>query len=117
MKDGKKAEEITSNRVQILSRLLADGLDAGQVRKLKAEICAETGLSERTVRRHALGSMTLLVSIPFIFLQPRQDRFFLGVQFGDDVNGWVRNPPAPCTYERFCGQSAGDSKSRRARTP
>ena len=52
MKDGKKAEDIAAKRVQMISPLLADGLDAGQIRKLKAEICARTGISERTVRRY-----------------------------------------------------------------
>ena len=52
MKDSKKAEEIAAKRVQMLSPLLAEGLDAGQIRTLKAEICAQTGISERTLRRY-----------------------------------------------------------------
>lgn len=52
MKDRKKAEEIAVKRMQWLSPLLADGLDAGKVRQLKAQICAQTGLSERTLRRY-----------------------------------------------------------------
>nr|WP_245632909.1 DDE-type integrase/transposase/recombinase [Alicyclobacillus kakegawensis] len=36
----------------MLSRLLADGLDAGRARQIRAEICAQTGLSERTIRRY-----------------------------------------------------------------
>lgn len=52
MKDEKKAEEIAANRVQMLSSLLADGLDAGQARKRRAEICTRTGMSERTLRRY-----------------------------------------------------------------
>jgi transposase InsO family protein len=52
MKDSRKAEEVAANRVQLLSRLLADGLDAGQARKIRDEICAQTGISERTLRRY-----------------------------------------------------------------
>ena len=52
MKDSRKAEEIATNRVQMLSRLLAEGLDAGKSRQIKAEICAQTGISERSIRRY-----------------------------------------------------------------
>ena len=52
MKDSKKAEEIAVNRVQLLSQLLAEGLDAGRARQIRAEICAQTGMSERTLRRY-----------------------------------------------------------------
>ena len=52
MKDSRKAEEIAAKRVQMMSPLLAEGLDAGQIRTLKAEICAQTGISERTLRRY-----------------------------------------------------------------
>ena len=52
MKDSRKAEEIAANRVQMLSRLLAQGLDAGQARQIRAEICTQTGLSERSLRRY-----------------------------------------------------------------
>ena len=52
MKDRKKAEEIATNRVQLLSRLLVDELDPGQARKIRAEICEQTGLSERTIHRY-----------------------------------------------------------------
>jgi transposase InsO family protein len=52
MRDQKKAEEIASQRVQLLSPLLAEGLDAAQARQLKASICQQTGLSERTLRRY-----------------------------------------------------------------
>jgi transposase len=52
MKDQKKAEEIASQRVQLLSPLLAEGLDAAQARQLKASICQQAGISERTLRRY-----------------------------------------------------------------
>jgi transposase InsO family protein len=52
VKDWKKAEEIAVQRFQLLSPLLAEGLDAAKLRELKAQVCKETGLSERTVRRY-----------------------------------------------------------------
>lgn len=52
MKDQKKAEEIASQRVQLLSPLLAEGLDPARVREIKMQICEQTGLSERTLRRY-----------------------------------------------------------------
>ena len=52
MKDQKKAEEIAAGRVQLLSPLLADGLDPAKARQLKVAICEQTGLSERTLRRY-----------------------------------------------------------------
>jgi transposase InsO family protein len=52
MKDQKKAEAIASGRVQLLSPLLAEGLDPAKAREMKARICEQTGLSERTLRRY-----------------------------------------------------------------
>ena len=52
MKDQRKAEEIAMNRVQLLSPLLASGLDAAKANQIKAEICAAQGISERTLRRY-----------------------------------------------------------------
>ncbi|THF72458.1 DDE-type integrase/transposase/recombinase [Cohnella fermenti] len=52
MKDQKKAEEIAVQRVQLLSPLLASGLDSAKVSQIKAEICAQHGMSERTLRRY-----------------------------------------------------------------
>jgi putative transposase len=52
MRDQKKAEEIASRRVQLLSPLLAEGLDAGKARQIKASICEQAGISERTLRRY-----------------------------------------------------------------
>ncbi len=52
MKDHKRAEEIATHRMQLLSPLLAEGLDAAQVRLIKARICEQTGVSERTIRRY-----------------------------------------------------------------
>ncbi|MDF2652092.1 MAG: transposase [Paenibacillus sp.] len=52
MKDKQKAEEIASQRVQLLSPLLAEGLDPSKAKEMKARICEQTGLSERTLRRY-----------------------------------------------------------------
>ncbi len=52
MKDHQKAEDTAAVRVQWLAPLLAPGLDAARKRVLMAEVCAQTGLSERTVRRY-----------------------------------------------------------------
>ncbi|MDW7652055.1 MAG: DDE-type integrase/transposase/recombinase [Bacillota bacterium] len=52
MRDQKKAEAIAAQRMQLLSPLLAEGLDPAKASQLKAQICAQTGLSERTVRRY-----------------------------------------------------------------
>lgn len=52
VKNSKAAEEIAAWRVQLLSPLLAAGLDPAQARELKAQLCAQSGLSERTLRRY-----------------------------------------------------------------
>ena len=52
MRDQKKAEELAARRVQLLSPLLAEGLDPAKARKIRAEICEQTGLSDRTLRRY-----------------------------------------------------------------
>lgn len=52
MKDQQKAEEIAAQRMQLLAPLLADGLDAAKIREIKKNICQQTGVSERTLRRY-----------------------------------------------------------------
>ena len=52
MKDHQKANAIATERVQILSPLLTEGLDAAKARQLRDQICSQTGLSERTLRRY-----------------------------------------------------------------
>lgn len=52
MKNQRKAEAVAAQRVQLLSPLLAEGLDPAQLREVKNRICAQTGLSERTLRRY-----------------------------------------------------------------
>jgi transposase InsO family protein len=54
MKDQKKAETIAEQRMQLLSPLLAEGLDPAKARQIKARICEQAGLSERTLRRYLL---------------------------------------------------------------
>jgi len=52
MRDQKKAEEMASQRVQLLSPLLAEGLDNAQAKVIRARICEQSGISERTLRRY-----------------------------------------------------------------
>ena len=52
MKDQQKAEEIAVQRVQMLSPLLENGLDAAKAKQIRVRICEETGLSDRTIRRY-----------------------------------------------------------------
>ncbi len=59
MRDQKKAEEIATQRVQLLAPLLAQGLDPAQARQIKANLCWQTGLSERTLRRYLSQYSTL----------------------------------------------------------
>jgi putative transposase len=51
MRDQRKADEIAGQRVQLLSPLLAEGLDAARAAQIKRQICEQTGISERTLRR------------------------------------------------------------------
>lgn len=52
MKDTRKAEEIATQRVQALAPLFQEGLDAAQQRQLRQQIMQQTGMSDRTLRRH-----------------------------------------------------------------
>ncbi len=52
MKNQKKAEEIAAERVQLLSPLLAEGLDPAKTREIKAHLCETHGVSDRTLRRY-----------------------------------------------------------------
>ncbi len=52
MKNQKKAEDIAAERMQLVSPLFAEGLDPAKAKDIKARICKETGLSERTLRRY-----------------------------------------------------------------
>ena len=52
MKDQRKAEAVASERMQLLAPLLAEGLDTARASQIKKQICEQTGLSERTLRRY-----------------------------------------------------------------
>ena len=52
MKNSKKAEAIAEQRMRLLSPLLEEGMDPARAKQLKAQICEQTGLSERTIRRY-----------------------------------------------------------------
>ncbi len=52
MRDQKKAEEIATERLKLLSPLLAEGLDSAKARQIREQICTQTNISERTLRRH-----------------------------------------------------------------
>ena len=67
MKDQKKAEAIAQQRVQLLSPLLAEGLDSAKARQIKERICEQTGLSDRTLRRY----LSQYKSEGFIGLKPK----------------------------------------------
>jgi transposase InsO family protein len=52
MRNQRKAEEIAAGRVHLLSPLLCDQMDNAQARQIKARICEQSGISERTLRRY-----------------------------------------------------------------
>ena len=52
MRNQEKAQEIAAERMQLLSPLLANGLDAAKAKEIRTQICETTGLSERTIRRY-----------------------------------------------------------------
>lgn len=52
MKNQKKAEDVATERMQLLAPLLAEGLDKAKAKQIKDGICKQTGLSERTLRRY-----------------------------------------------------------------
>lgn len=67
MKNKKKAEEVAAERIQLISPLLAEGIDAAKVKQLKQSICESTGISERTIRRY----LALYRTEGFIGLRPK----------------------------------------------
>ncbi|NSW91959.1 MAG: hypothetical protein HPY74_15045 [Firmicutes bacterium] len=52
MRDNKKAEAIAAQRVQLISPLLEEGLDPAKAKQIKARICDQSGVSERTLPRY-----------------------------------------------------------------
>ena len=51
-KDRDQAEAIATERMQLIAPLWGDQVDPAVARPLKADICAPSGLSERTIRRY-----------------------------------------------------------------
>lgn len=85
MKDQKKAEEIALQRVQLLSPLLAEGLEVANLSQIKAEICVQTGLSDRKLRRYETKRFLLCVKMCCgdSFLQ--QGNCFVSIHFACTV--------------------------------
>lgn len=52
MRDHKKSEELAVQKFQLISPLLAEGMDAGKAKELKDQIAKSNGISERTIRRY-----------------------------------------------------------------
>lgn len=50
--DNKRSEEIAANRLKLIAPLMDTALDKDKRQLLKEEICIQTGLSERTIRRY-----------------------------------------------------------------
>ena len=50
--DERRREEIAANRLKLITPLLEPGLDQGKKQFLKVQICLESGLSEKTIRRY-----------------------------------------------------------------
>jgi len=52
VKDKQKADEIATQRMQLVAPLLAEGLDAAKAMKIRNQICEQSGISDRTLRRY-----------------------------------------------------------------
>lgn len=52
MKDKQRAEEIAEQKIKLLSPLLASGLDGAKAMEIRQQICRDTGISDRTIRRY-----------------------------------------------------------------
>lgn len=50
--DKRRSEEIAANRLRLITPLLDSTLDKEKINQLKEELCLQTGLSERTIRRY-----------------------------------------------------------------
>lgn len=50
--DNKRSEEIAADRMKIIAQLMDTTLDKDKRQLLKEQICIQTGLSERTIRRY-----------------------------------------------------------------
>ena len=47
-----RIEEIAANRLKLISPLLDTALDRDKKQMMKEQLCIQTGLSERTIRRY-----------------------------------------------------------------
>lgn len=52
MKDKKKADEMATQRMQLIAPLLAEGIDTAKAMKIRNQIVEQTGISDRTLRRY-----------------------------------------------------------------
>ncbi len=52
MKDQKKAQEIADSRMELISPLLSLFDDPARARQVRAQLCEQSGLSDRTLRRY-----------------------------------------------------------------
>lgn len=50
--DTRRSEEVAAARLKLITPLLEQGLDHGKKQTLKEQICMQTGVSERTLRRY-----------------------------------------------------------------
>ncbi len=58
MKDHKRAESIAEQRFQLISPLLAEGVDPAKEKQIKAHISEQFGVSDRTLRRYIAAYRT-----------------------------------------------------------
>jgi putative transposase len=52
MRDKRKSEDIAEQRMELVSPLLADGLDPAKAKAIRTSICKQAGISDRTLRRY-----------------------------------------------------------------
>jgi putative transposase len=50
--DKRRVEEIAANRLKLITPLLDKTMDKEKHRQIRGELCLQTGLSERTIRRY-----------------------------------------------------------------
>jgi hypothetical protein len=63
MKDKRKAEDIAAARMQLLAPLFEANCDPAKSRALKVQIRAETGISERTLRRYLRSTNAMALTV------------------------------------------------------
>ena len=52
MKDHRKADQVATERAEMLGPLLTSGLDPAKRSQIIREICSKYGVSERSIRRY-----------------------------------------------------------------